>query len=523
MTEEYREREPVRRTCCPCGGHDSPAELTRRGFLQGAGGVTLLGPAVTGLTWSAVAMAETQSETAPKRRAIVVKPLLVYSTPKPRHQTSWRSWGGIQTEQDARQEVARIKGELDGLAAKSDFPLQFLPVARVRGGGDFAGIDDLEKADVFLVYAAGGWMGIFDALAKQGKDMIFFCRHKSGPVYLWYEIISPRYLRQHTDTLAVKGVDDTDVVIDSQDEILWWLRALCGLRNTMGTRIVAIGGPGAWAQPRDVVPKLVKNKWRFDIQTVSYDELGKLIKQARADGAAVARARTRADKYLKSKGTKLETKREFVDNAFLLEQIFRGVMNKAGCGAITINGCMGTIMPISDTTACLPLSLLNDAGYLAFCESDFVVIPSGVLLANISGKPVFLNDPTYPHDGLITLAHCTAPRKMNGKDFEPARIMTHFESDYGAAPKVEMRKGQPLTVIVPDFALKRWVGLPGKIVDAPFMDICRSQIDISYTCDDLRLAERMPGFHWMLCYGDYMRELGYVLKKVGIEWEDLSA
>ena len=85
-----------------------------------------------------------------------------------------------------------------------------------------------------------------------------------------------------------------------------------------------------------------------------------------------------------------------------------------------------------------------------------------------------------------------------------------------------MRKGQEITVIVPDFALKRWVGLRGKIIDAPFMNVCRSQIDIGYTCDDRRLAERMPGFHWMVCYGDYRREVGYALKKVGIKWEDLD-
>jgi hypothetical protein len=32
----------------------------------------------------------------------------------------------------------------------------------------------------------------------------------------------------------------------------------------------------------------------------------------------------------------------------------------------------------------------------------------------------------------------------------------------------------------------------------------------------------MQGFHWMSCYGDYMREVGYALKKVGIEWDNLS-
>ena len=73
------------------------------------------------------------------------------------------------------------------------------------------------------------------------------------------------------------------------------------------------------------------------------------------------------------------------------------------------------------------------------------LLSAGILLAGISGLPVFLNDPTYPHDGVITLAHCTAPRKLDGKSAEPALIMTHFESDYGAAPKVEMKIGQKVT------------------------------------------------------------------------------
>jgi hypothetical protein len=448
--------------------------------------------------------------------------VLVYGTPTPRPQTSWRGWGGVQSEPAADEEVARIGGELDELRRRADFPVEFRTIARVRSAQEVAGIADLASADAILVYAAGGWMNIFDALAKHGKDMIFFCRHKSGPVYLWYEIISPRYLRQHGDELAVKGVDDDDVVIDSQDELLWRLRSLCGLHNTLGTRILAVGGPGAWAQPPGVVPQLVQDKWRFDIRTVSYEELGRLIKQARADQATVERARRRAEKHLSAPGTKLETDRPFVHNALLLDEIFRSLMKQAGCRAITINECMGTIIPLAETTACMTLSTLNDAGFLAFCESDFVVIPAGVLLANISGKPVFLNDPTYPHDGVITLAHCTAPRRMDGQSCEPARILTHFESDYGAAPKVEMRKGQTVTNIAPDFASERWVGLLGEIIDAPFMDICRSQIDVGFACDSKTLARRMPGFHWMTGYGDYMREVGYAVKRIPITWEPLA-
>jgi L-fucose isomerase-like protein len=146
----------------------------------------------------------------------------------------------------------------------------------------------------------------------------------------------------------------------------------------------------------------------------------------------------------------------------------------------------------------------------------------GILLANISGKPSFMNDPTYPHDKVITLAHCTAPRKMDGKKAEPARILTHFESDYGAAPKVEMLVGQTVTNVMSDFAYDRNIGLRGKIISNPMMDICRSQIDISYECDSRTVAEKMPGFHWITVYGDYIKEAGYALKKINIEFENLG-
>ena len=510
--------------CCPSEGDNmkGPVEVTRRTFIKTMGGSTLSIVALSGLTWPLLAGLAREETSGIIRRPLVVKPILIYSTPEFQFQTSWRSWGGIQTEKDAAEEIVRITDELNKLRAQADFPVSFLPVKGIRSSDEVNTTEDLASADVFLVYAAGGWMDIFDALHKMNKDMILFCRHKSGPVYLWYEIISPRYLRQHTDKLSVPGVDEDDVVIDSQDEILWRLRALCGLHNTLNTKIIAIGGPGAWAQPEGVVPQLIEDKFRFKIYTFSYDDLGSIIKETHTDKDAIKRAEKRAEEYLRDSGITLETKRQFVDNAFLLEDVFKRIMDKENCRSLTINGCMGTIMPMAETSACLTLSLLNDSGYPSFCESDFVVIPAGILLANISGKPSFLNDPTYPHDGIITLAHCTAPRCMDGKNPEPARILTHFESDYGAAPKVEMKLGQTVTNIIPDFLVNHYVGLRGMITDNPFMDICRSQIDISFNCDSKILAKRMPGFHWITGYGDYIRETGYALKRIGIEMEVLG-
>jgi hypothetical protein len=32
----------------------------------------------------------------------------------------------------------------------------------------------------------------------------------------------------------------------------------------------------------------------------------------------------------------------------------------------------------------------------------------------------------------------------------------------------------------------------------------------------------MVGFHWMLAYGDHLRELKYALKKQGVGWMNIS-
>jgi len=496
---------------CPAAG------VNRRQFLTGMGALAAA-PALRG-------RANPQKEPgrqAPIRTALKVQPVLVYSISERREARSWRPWGGLLTEQDAAQEKERIGRELAEMARAADFPLQVLPLATAKDPDQAAAITK-GSHDVPLMYAASGGGKILEVLAAPEKWGLMFVRHRSGPVYLWYEIAHPRFLRKTVDEYGQPGMTVEDVVVDSHAEVLWRLRGLYGLKNALGKRIVAVGGPSGWGAGGKQAPERARQVWKLGIQTVTYPDLGERIQRARQNDALVKRCHAEAEKYLKQKGVSLETSKQFVLNAFVLTEIFRDLLDEARTDAITVNQCMGTIMPISETTACLPLSILNDEGYMAFCESDFVVIPSGILLHYISGKPVFLNDPTYPHDGAVTLAHCTAPRKMDGRQPEPVRILTHFESDYGAAPKVEMRKGQRVTNLVPDFAVRKWAGFEGEIVDNPFLHICRSQIDVTIKGNTNKLLEEMRGFHWMTCYGSYLRETGYALKKLGVDWLNVSA
>jgi hypothetical protein len=516
---------PQRCTCSCCAGHGAaPFQLqsfNRRDFLLRVGALT-----VGGLALPALPLAAADSTPASPRPARIIKPLkvqpvLTYDTPQRREATSWRSWGGIQTEQDATREKERISDELAKLSNRATFPLKVRPLVAVRNREQAANVAKGDH-DALLIYAAGGGGNVLEAMTLKDKFNLMFLRHDPGPVYLWYEIVHPRFLRKTVDEYGQAGMDVNDVVVDSYDELALRLCALQGLRNTLGKKIVAIGGAGGWGAGGQKAPDISHILWKLDLVDYPYKDLAPRLKAAKQDATLAARAEADAKRLLRESRVSLHTDRKFLVNAFVLTEVFKDIMDEAQTDAITVQHCMGTIMPMSETTACMPLSLLNDDGYLAFCESDFVVIPSGILLHYISGLPVFLNDPTYPHDNVVTLAHCTAPRKMDGKRAERTKIYTHFESDYGAAPKVEMKLGQVCTCLVPDFACKKWVGFEGKIAGNPFLDICRSQVDVRIEGDCAALLQEMKGFHWMMSYGNYLRETGYALKKLGVELHNVS-
>ena len=510
--------------CCPPHTKPSQTDLdfSRRSFLA-MGGVMLGGLTMSGLQTGLLAAEPDAPLAQPMpRKPLIVKPILLHDLPKRQKQTSWRNWGGVDSPEAAEEEVARIRRELETIQRKADYPIEFLDITKVTHINQVsADQPDIQACDLVLLYGAGFMMG---TMPDFGKDVIVFQRWRSGPVYYLYEGVSARILRNHTDEQVGDVLKEEDVVTDELSELDWRFRALCGLKNTRNSKIVTIGGASTFSQGNSEipVPDLVRKVWNFEYYDVDHDELGTLIEEAMATPRVVGRAKQRAADYLKIPGTKLETTMEFLENCFVLDDVFRLLMKRVGTNLITVNGCMGPIMSRANTSACMTLSILNDDGYRAFCESDFTVIPSGVLLGHITGKPVFLNDPCYPHNSIITLAHCTAPRKMDGKNYDPVRVLTHFESDYGAAPKVEVPLGTLTTNIVPDYMSVRWVGVTGTICDVPFRPICRTQFDIKYKCSDLLLARRMPGFHFMTCYGDYMKEIGYALRRVGIQWDNLD-
>lgn len=448
-----------------------------------------------------------------------VQPVLMYRLPERREMTSWKSWGGIQTEQAVGEEVERITAELGALAAGADFAMEVLPVARVTSPEEAAKAHASE-ADAVIVYPATGSGSLLQASLPETGGLIFV-RHKSGPAYYWYEALSVRQLRTDGEGPDTgKRASIHDVVVDDMQELQWRLRALFAAKNFMGARVVAIGG--AQGKYDESAPQFVRDRFKFEIVEVSYDDLGKRIASVLADKEKMALCEQWTDRYLALPNTTLETERSFVVNAFALYGIFKEILAEAGTDLMTINQCMSTILPMSKTTACLTLGLLNDEGYAAFCESDFVIVPAGIFLRYLCGKPVFMHNSTFPHGGVVTCAHCTGPRRMDGVHYDPVRVLTHYESEYGAAPKVEIPVGQELTFISPEYATGRWVGIRGVVEDNPFYEICRSQQDVRIHGDWKKLLNEVRDSHWMMVYGDYLKEINYAAPHIGITLDRIS-
>ncbi len=456
----------------PCGGCcNSPAPqpeggFSRRHFLQRIG--------ATGIAMGGLAMIPSKvcAETAgpvpakqpfPRGAALRIKPVLVFDVPTRIDKASWRSYGGIHTADAARDEAGRIEKELRELKQKAEFPIEVKPVQVLDSQAKLEQVT-VDDTDLCIVYAAGHvtrW--------PLKVPMVMFVRHRSGPFYLGFEIAHWRFLRQDGDQFTMAGFDTDDVVVDSGDELLWRLRAMYGLKNAKGTKMLTIGGLCAYSRvAQQNGPRVAKEVWGYDFVNVTDEEFAKRLNAARADQQVVKEVEAQTAALLNMPNVKLATERKFVFNSHMALHVVRQFLRETSASNFGFSRCMGhEQIAMLDTPACLVLSLANDEGYTAYCHTDLSHTMPGVLLRWIASRPTFLCNSHYPYDGLFFVAHCQAPRRMNGRDFEPATIMTHYESDYGAACKTHYKKGQVVTVIVPNLVCNKWRGFRGKIVGAP--------------------------------------------------------
>ncbi len=503
--------------------NESPTHraITRRGFL---GGLTAGAAALPLVSIAQPGSGADADAGLPQGKPIRVLPALVYHLETPQEKTSWRSYGEVSTPAAVEAEAARIAKDLQDLAARAGFPIDMLPVALVKdeAGAQAAAATD---ADLLLMFAAGGWGPLYQILAAGPAAPVMYIRHQTRPYYLWHEIAHWRFLRRNEDATVEPNMTADDIVTDDYNEVLWRMRAVYGLKNAKGTKMLAIGSLAAYSEPgQRLGPGHARDVWGYGIEIVPREEFARRLNEARADSRVTEAAERRARAFLERPGVTLQTERKFVFNSFLALGVCESLLKEKEASNFGFDLCMGRpVIEMLDTPPCLILALANDEGYTAYCHTDLTHTCAGVLLRWIAGKPTFVCNTHFPHDGLFTVAHCAAPMRMSGTAYDPVTIMTHYESDYGAASKVQYRLGQTVTVVIPNLHCTKWQGFRGKIAEIPSLPACRSQMNIEIDGDRRALLKEMEGFHAQVVYGDYLKEAGYALRRLGrLEWRNFS-
>lgn len=453
-------------------------------------------------------------------KALRVKPILLYNESTPLKKASWREFGDIRSQEDAVKEARRIDRELKHLQEMAEFPFEILPIKIIDTQDKLKQVP-VKDADLCVLYAAG-----HISIWPHDVPMVMFLRHRVGPYYVGYIRAHFRFLRGSGDEFVHENFNTDDVVVDYYEELLWRLRAMYGLKNAMGTKMLAIGGLAAYEEvAQEAGPRVAKDAWGYEFITVTNEEFTKRLNSARADQKTVNQINKQTDDLINKFNVKLETKRKFVFNSYMALHVVKQYLKETGATNFGFSHCMAhEQISMLDTPPCFVLSLANDEGYTAYCHTDLSHTMPGVLMRWIASRPTFVSNAHFTHHGLIFYSHCQAPRRMNGRDFEPGIIKTHYESDYGAACKTEYTEGQTVTVVQPNLRCTRWQGFRGKIVGVPTYPSCRSQLEIEIDGDWEKFLREMEGFHGQIIYGDYLKEIGFAMRKLGspIEWQCYS-
>jgi hypothetical protein len=135
---------------------------------------------------------------------------------------------------------------------------------------------------------------------------VVFVRPKPGPTDYGYECLGVRHFKvpspelwQQNSAASHGGVTLDDEVVEDYDEVLWGLRALYGLKNFVGQRVVAMGGPAGKWDP--TAPEVARQRYKFDLVEVSYDELAARRKAIAADAPRQAQLARIVHRYTEGK------------------------------------------------------------------------------------------------------------------------------------------------------------------------------------------------------------------------------
>jgi len=348
-------------------------------------------------------------------------------------------------------------------------------------------LNAFEKEPFGLIYvSSGGSEGLFlQQFSSYDNPCFLLTSGDSNSLAASMEILA--YLRQQ----GRKG----EILHGDLEAIARRIRVLSRAARAKtrlaGLRLGVVGKPSDWLIASELDRTACKQKLGVEVVDIPMEEL----LAANATAPVVENEWTtslRALGYDKSE----------MDKALAIYSALKAIIIRHNLGAITVR-CFDLLGSVC-TTGCLALAILNAEGIYAGCEGDVPSTLSMAILGELSGKPVFMCNPSRinTRTGYMVLAHCTLPVNMPRE----MKLTTHFESGIGVAIAGTIPEGT-CTVFKAGADLGRYYAKAGNIQkNLREASLCRTQIQVALDDMSYFLTDPIQNHH-LVCTGDYTDEI----------------
>lgn len=251
--------------------------------------------------------------------------------------------------------------------------------------------------------------------------------------------------------------------------------------------IGVLGNPSDWLIGSKADYNAIRKKLGIKIYDIPQEEMIRHIDQVKGDEVPID---------LIPAGN---FNRDVLHQALRIYQGLKNLMVEYSFSAITVR-CF-ELLDFYKNTGCLALSLLNQEGLIAGCEGDIPALVSMIILYELSGKPVFLANPTCIDEekNEVIFAHCTIPLNM----CESYSLKSHFESKMGVAVCGKVQEGQ-VTIFKLDGKAENYFLSEGELIanlESP--DMCRTQLKVLLKRPVSEFLEKSIANHQLICKGQH--------------------
>ena len=293
----------------------------------------------------------------------------------------------------------------------------------------------------------------------------------------------------------MQGIDDYAIAHD----------AICRLQ---GKRVGVIGKPSGWLIASNVDYADMRERWGVEMVDVPLDEV---VTGYEAIGDDEVQSIT--DEFItKAVGVK-EPSRDEVVKAMRLYRSVKGIVERYRLDAFTLN-CFDLI-PMTHTTGCVALALLNQEGIPAGCEGDEQTLLTMLAVQAATSEMTFMANPSKILDNAaheMVFAHCTIAPAMTDRYI----VRDHYESLSGVAVEGVFNPMDMTVIKCGGKSMERFFISKARLLECTTNpNMCRTQLHLRLDEPLDYFLERSIGNHHVIIRGNHVERLTTVFQQLG--------